>query len=86
MSHFILRRSAFTNIQATLANWQGISAQSTDVLVHWNDNRSVIHLSFNGGSENHEEDDQVCPMLLCADLDINDKIKSEDQPAGGLQS
>ena len=86
MSHFTLRRSAFTNIQATLANWQGIAAQSTDVLVHWNYNRSVIHLSYNGGSENHEEDDQVCPMLLCADLDINDKIKSEDQPAGGLQS
>lgn len=70
MSHFTLRRSAFTDIQAVLANWQGIAAQSTDVLVHWNDNRSVIHLSFNGGSENHEEDDQVCSVLPSADLDI----------------
>ena len=64
MSHFTLRRSAFTNIQATLANWQGIAAQSTDVLVHWNYNRGVIHLSFNGGSENHEEDDQEGTNLL----------------------
>ena len=70
MSHFTLRRSAFTDIQAVLANWQGIAAQSTDVLVHWNDNRSVIHLSFNGGSENHEEDDQVCSVLPSADIII----------------
>ena len=70
MSHFQLQRSAFTDIQAALANWQGIAAQSTDVLVHWNNNRSVIQLSYNGGSENHEEDDQVCPVLPCADLDI----------------